>query len=325
MLKFGNKHWSVLLAILCALSLLAALVSCTQTETPATTDAPQTSGEPATVSVTSGEAQTTGTPDVTPSDATPTDPATGTGEQSGTGEPVEIFPIVFSETSVDVGASGVKAEGAVLTIDKPGSYEISGSTSNGRIIVAVEKTDLVDLILNNVSITNPTGPAIFCDSADKLYITAKAGTVNTVSDGKSYADKSDGAPNAAIYSDDDLTIRGEGTLNVLGKFKNGISSKNDIKIKGLTLNVTSYNTGVRGKGSVTVTSGVIVIDAGNDGIKSTEETKKDKGFVEVSGGTLTIIAGDDGIQAATTLTLSGGVVKITAEGKQLNEKKNKRE
>ena len=157
---------------------------------------------------------------------------------------------------------------------------------------------------------------IFCDSADKLIITVKKGSENTLCDGKNYS-VADG-PNAPLYSDDDLSIGGEGVLNIKAKYKNGISSKNDIKIKEVTLNVESYNTGIRGKTSVTISSGVITIDAGNDGIKSTEEVKEAKGFVEISGGTVKITAGDDGVQAAKSIILSGGVVSINSEGKKTN-------
>ena len=224
---------------------------------------------------------------------------------------------MLNEGGADVGTSGAVVENGIVSITKPGSYEISGTTSSGGIVVLVDKTEQVELVLNNVSITNPSGPAIYCDSADKLFITAKEGTVNTLKDGKNYPD-GDTGPNAALYSDDDLTIRGSGTLNVIGVFKNGISSKNDIKIHDLTLNVESVNTGIRGKYSVTVESGTLDIQAGNDGIKSTEEVKEGKGYVEVTGGTITIHAGDDGLQASVLLTVSGGKITVTAMGKVTN-------
>lgn len=225
--------------------------------------------------------------------------------------------IVLNEGGADVGTSGAVVENGIVSITKPGSYEISGTTSSGGIVVLVDKTEQVELVLNNVSITNPNGPAIYCDSADKLFITAKEGTVNTLKDGKNYPN-GDTGPNAALYCDDDLTIRGSGTLNVIGVFKNGISSKNDIKIHDLTLNVEAVNTGIRGKYSVTVESGTLDIQSGNDGIKSTEEVKEGKGYVEVTGGTITIHAGDDGLQASVLLTVSGGKITVTAMGKVTN-------
>ena len=298
----------VMIAVLCLAALL--LSSCEGTISTPSTEAGTTASTNTSAPVTDP---------VTPASPDTEDP-TGSAATPGTGEtpsaPAEVFEISLSDASIDVGSSGAVAEGSVLTISKAGSYRLTGTLSNGEVVVKVSKEEQVELILAGVNITNSTGPAIYCDSADKLYVTVEADTVNTLKDGKNYA-LPDG-PNAPLYSDDDLTIRGSGTLNVKGYFKNGISSKNDIKIKEVTLNVESYNTGVRGKGSVTVQSGVVEIIAGNDGIKSTDDTKADKGFVEISGGTVVITAGDDGIQAATVLTLSGGSVKITAEGKITN-------
>ena len=308
----------ILLAAVLTAAFCIGAASCSEnvqqpTQTGEKSDTPTASADPTPTPTPSADPTADTSGDQTAD--TPSGETGNTVTPSETGETV-VYDIVLKDNGADVGSSGAEVKDGVVMITKAGVYRLTGSTSSGEVIVKVDKTEIVELILAGVTIVNPSGPAIYCDSADKLYVTVTEGTNNTVSDGKGYP-SADG-PNAAIYSDDDLTIRGTGTLNVKGKYKNGISSKNDLKIKEVTLNVESYNTGIRGKGSVTMTSGVVTIDAGNDGIKSTEETKKDKGYVEITGGTLTITAGDDGIQAATTLTLSGGVVKITADGKKTN-------
>ncbi len=238
-------------------------------------------------------------------------------KNSAAPKPSESGTITFSASGVDVGNTGASFKDGVVSITKPGTYTLTGTAASCQVSVVVDKTEQVELILANVNITNPNGPAIYCDSADKLIITAKEGTTNTLKDGTAYTSGAEG-PNAALYCDDDLTLQGKGTLRVTGLYKNGISSKNDIKIKELTLFVDAYNTGIRGKYSVTVESGNIEITAGNDGIKSNETERADKGFVEISGGTLSITAGDDAIQAETTLTISAGSIKATAGGKITN-------
>ncbi|MBQ9468145.1 MAG: carbohydrate-binding domain-containing protein [Clostridia bacterium] len=308
-----KKHVLTAAALICVLATLS-LCSCTNAGTP-TTGSPTETAAPET---TASAINTSGTETAVPTEQStpvPTENTGAAGTETGTADAV-VYDIRLSDSGVDLGESGAALEGKVIKITKAGSYRFTGALSDGEIVVAVSKEETVDLILAGVSITNKDGPAIWCDSADKLYVTTEENTVNTLSDGKNYA-LPDG-PNATLYSDDDLTVRGTGTLTVMGRFKNGISSKNDIKIKELTLNVESYNTGVRGKGSVTVTSGNIEINAGNDGIKSTDDTTKGKGFVEITGGKIVITAGDDGIQAATVLTVSGGSVQINAEGKKVN-------
>lgn len=238
-------------------------------------------------------------------------------------EPASPVPsaggIVFSENGVDVGSTGASFKDGTLTISKAGSYELSGKSENCAIVVSVDKSEQVELVLAGLELTNPAGPAIYCDSADKLFLTVKEGTTNHIKDGTGYpASAETDGPNAAIYSDDDLTIRGTGSLKVTALYNNGISSKNDIKIKEVTLTVDAYNTGIRGKESVTVSSGKLTIKASNDAIKATEEVEEGKGFVTIEGGELTLTAGDDAMQAATVLTVSGGKISASAGGKLTN-------
>jgi hypothetical protein len=226
---------------------------------------------------------------------------------------------VFGADGVDVGSTGAAYADGVLTITKAGSYELSGKSDNCAIVVNVDKSEQVELILAGLELTNPAGPAIYCDSADKLFLTVKEGTTNHLKDGTGYpASAANDGPNATVYSDDDLTVRGSGTLKITAIYNNGISSKNDIKIKEVTLTVDAYNTGIRGKESVTVSSGKITVKASNDAIKSTEEVEAGKGFVTVEGGELVLTAGDDALQAATTLTVSGGKITASAGGKLTN-------
>ncbi|MBQ8235448.1 MAG: carbohydrate-binding domain-containing protein [Clostridia bacterium] len=246
------------------------------------------------------------------------DPSTGT-EESVSLPATEAGSIVFDGGNVNVGNTGAQFANGILTISKAGSYELSGKSESCGIVVAVDKSEQVELILAGVELTNPVGPVIYCDSADKLFLTVKEGTTNALKDGVDYpASAATDGPNAAVYSDDDLTIRGTGTLRITALYNNGISSKNDIKIKEVTLTVDAYNTAIRGKESVTVGSGNLTIKAGNDGIKATEEVDTAKGFVTIEGGTLNITAGDDALQASLVLNVTGGKITAAANGKLTN-------
>lgn len=234
----------------------------------------------------------------------------------------ESLLIKLNDANTDVGNSGAVYEDCVLRITKPGVYRLQGKLTDGQIYISVNKNnaETVELILDGCEITCKTSAAIYCDSADKLYITANGGTQNVLSDGLNYIYPAVGTdePNACIFSDDDITLRGEGTLTVNGNFNNGISSKNDIKIKDLTLTVNADNTGIRGKDSVEINSGNVTVIAGNDGIKSSQDAKTEKGYVEINGGTVRIDAADDAIQAYSKITVSAGKVTISAGGKSMN-------
>ena len=240
---------------------------------------------------------------------------------SGSVAPTESLPagnsvITLNNNDTDVGSSGATFKNGVLSIGKPGSYTLTGEL-NGCIVVSVDKTEQVELILSGVTIENTEGPAIYCDSADKMFVTVTEGPEKTLRDGKNYKDP-DG-PNATLYCDDDLTVRGTGSLKVVALYKNGISSKNDIKINDLKLSVEAFNTAIRGKYSVTIANATIDINCGNDGIKSTEIEREDKGFVSIESGKLKITAGDDAIQAETSITvLEGTEITANAVGKKTN-------
>ena len=50
-------------------------------------------------------------------------------------------------------------------------------------------------------------------------------------------------------------------------------------------------------------------------MKSSETANTQKGFIEVTAGTINITAGDDAFQAPRSITISGGSLTLSAEGK----------
>ena len=90
-----------------------------------------------------------------------------------------------------------------LTIAQSGTYHITGSLTNGNIIVKVPN-GVVKLILDNVTIANENGPAIACFEADDLVIELVGD--NALSDSETYSADYDEDVTAAIYSKGDLTF-----------------------------------------------------------------------------------------------------------------------
>ena len=205
---------------------------------------------------------------------------------------------------------GVTVSDGVITITKAGNYKLTG-TYEGQIKVEAADSDMVRLILNNATITNSTGAAINVVEADEVVIYTASGTTNTVSDGSSYSDTASGSPDAAIYSKSDLTLAGEGTLKVEGKYEEGIHTSDGLVIASGTLEVNAANTGIKGKDYVDILDGTITVTASQDGIKATNDTDGNRGWVRLSGGTVNISAGDDGFKAERVLEISGGTLNIT--------------
>ena len=219
-----------------------------------------------------------------------------------------------SEVTIDLSnptaTDGVTVSDGVITITKAGNYKLSG-TYEGQIKVEAADSDMVRLILDNVTITNSTGAAINVVEADEVVIYTASGSTNTVSDGSFYSDTASGSPDAAIYSKSDLTLAGEGTLKVEGKYEEGIHTTDGLVIASGTLEVTAANTGIKGKDYVDILDGTVTVTATKDGIKATNDTDGNRGWVRLSGGTVNISAGDDGFKAERVLEISGGTLNIT--------------
>ncbi|MBQ4345884.1 MAG: carbohydrate-binding domain-containing protein [Oscillospiraceae bacterium] len=215
---------------------------------------------------------------------------------------------------------GVSVSGQTATITKGGSYVLEGSLSDGQIIVALtDNTEKVHLICNGITIHSSSAP-IWVQQADKVIVTLAEGTVNTLTDGTDYAVESDTdtAPNACLYSKDDLTMNGSGTLIVNGNCNNGIQSADDLRIVGGMLTVNAVNHGIRGSDSVVIKDGCVTVTAQGDGIKSTTTDTEGKGFVDVEGGVISVTAAQDAVDAAVALVVSGGTLTLESGGGAAN-------
>lgn len=214
--------------------------------------------------------------------------------------------------SVSVSGSGVRVNRTTARIIAAGTYIISGTLENGRIVVDAGDDSVVRLILDGADITSLTNAPVYIISADKVIITLVDGSCNYLADGDSYTydDPGKNEPNAALFSKSDLTINGEGSLEVTASFNNGIQSKDSLVITGGNITVNAVNEGIKGKDNITIRSGSITIDAGGDGLQSTNDSVPEKGWIAIEGGTLNINAKKDGIQAETNVLISGGDISV---------------
>ncbi|MHA6523629.1 carbohydrate-binding domain-containing protein [Tessaracoccus sp. G1721] len=219
--------------------------------------------------------------------------------------------ITLSGSTATADGEGVTIDGNTVTITAGGTFVLTGSL-NGQVVVDSASDDEVKLVLSDAQITSDTGPAItFADAGEAVVVLAD-GTSNALTDAASYADTSEEAANAALYSKADLTIGGEGSLSVTGRSLDGIASADGLVIVGGDIQVTAADDGIRGKDHLAITGGTLTVEAGGDALKSTNDTEADSGFIDISGGTLTLAAGTDGFDAATDVIISGGTLTVDA-------------
>ncbi len=224
--------------------------------------------------------------------------------------------IVLAGDAISFEGDGATVDGSVVTITSAGTYSISGTLNDGQIIVDTQDEETVYLVLDGVDITCSTSAPIYVSNAEKTVITLADGTENTVTDGASYVldDAESDEPNAAVFSKDDLTINGGGSLTVNANYNNGITSKDDLKITGGIITVNAVNDGIKGRDSIAVLDGTITVNAGGDGLQSSNDEDAEKGTISIEDGTFEITAGLDGIQAETSLLIEGGELTIVTGG-----------
>ena len=227
--------------------------------------------------------------------------------------------ILFSDNESSVTGKGAAATGADVTITAAGTYLVKGSAPDATLTIDAAKTDKIQLVFDGVSISCTDGPAVYIKCADKVFITLADGSENFLSDGDSYEIVDDGSTlDAALFSKEDLTINGSGSLTVNGNYKHGIVSKDDLVITGGIITITSVKAGIDGKDCVKIGGGTIRITAGSDGIRSSNDEDTSRGYIYISGGTIDITAGNDGIQAETVLNITGGEFTIESGGGSAN-------
>lgn len=219
--------------------------------------------------------------------------------------------VVAIDVSNPTATDGVTVADGVITITKAGAYRLSGTLSDGQVVVNTEDGGTVHLILDNVSITNADGSALAVLQSKLTIVHLAAGSTNTLVDGKTYADTSDDAPSAALFSADDLTITGTGTLNVTGNHNDGIAGKDGVVISSGTVTVTAVDDGIRGKDYLVIKGGKVSVTSGGDSLKSDNDSDQSLGYVSITGGTVSLSSGDDGVDAWTAIGLSGGTTTVT--------------
>jgi hypothetical protein len=222
--------------------------------------------------------------------------------------------IALTGASAKVTGSGASVKGGVVTVTSPGVYVVSGTLSDGHILISATKNDEVRLILNGVNITNKTGAAIYADKAAKLTVTLADGSENFLTDGgQNYIVDAEEEPNAALFVKNDLVINGTGALTVNANYKNGIGAKDTLLIVGGDITVDAEKNALRGTDGVTVLGGTFNLTAGNDGLQ-TGTNEEGKGNILLEGGVFNIVSAFDGIQSDNALTVTGGEYNIKAGG-----------
>lgn len=216
--------------------------------------------------------------------------------------------LVTTETSSSLTGS--------ILIDAGGTYTIDEDI-NGSIVIDVSNDDTVELILDGCSVTSADSAAIYVKNAGEVIITTTEGSLNTLSNTTGFEADGDTNIDAVIFSKDDLTIGGSGTL-IIESADHGIVSKDDLLIEGSTITISASGDGCQANEELIINGGTIDITSCVEGLEGNTVTVND--------GEITIVSSDDAINASgesgdtmaadstCSINLNGGIITITTSG-----------
>ncbi|MEE0057893.1 MAG: carbohydrate-binding domain-containing protein [[Bacteroides] pectinophilus] len=233
-------------------------------------------------------------------------------DKSGEYDESSAVKITLNGSGAVVSGIGVNISGSTVTITSAGTYIISGSLSDGQIVIAASDSDKVQLVLNNAEINCNTSAAVYVKSADKVFVTLPAGTTNSLGGGTEYVQTDDNTVDGVIFSKSDLTLNGTGTLKIDADYRHGIVTKDTLCITGGTYVIDAVKACLAGKDGIKILDGSFTLTAGSKGLNSGNDDDAKEGSIYIAGGTFTIKSEDDSIHADGSCIIAGGTYTIAA-------------
>ena len=237
------------------------------------------------------------------------------GALAASGTPVYQSGDLFSDRDMEQTADTDEAvalavsDGEDIRITEAGVYVLSGTAADVTVTVAAPDDAKVQLVLQNLQLTNSDFPCIYVQSADKVFVTTAADSSLQVT-GTFRAD-GDVHTDGAVFSRSDLVLNGTAALTVTST-DNGVVCKDDMKITGGTYTVTAGSKALEANDSIRIMGGTLTLKAGTDGLHAENDEDDSKGYIYIGGGTITVTAGDDGIHATSVVQIDDGEIRITA-------------
>lgn len=221
-------------------------------------------------------------------------------------EESEAVKVTLNGTNIQADKEGCTFSGSTLTITGEGIYLLSGTLSEGQIIVDAGDNDKVQIVLNGAKLHCETSAVIYVKNADKVFLTLADGTENTLSGGAEYVQTDDNTVDGVIFSKDDLTVNGNGSLQIDAAYKHGIVSKNDLTVTGGNITVQAVGQCLSGKDCIKIADGTFTLSGQGKGLKSENTEETEKGNIYVAGGTFFIDTEDDAFHSSGSIVVDGG-------------------
>ena len=260
-------------------------------------------------------------------------------DKNGTWDTSRATQITLNGDEVSVFGGGAYAFDGNVMITGKGKYVISGTLADGSVIVDADSSAKIWIMLDGVDITCSTGACFDVEQADKVFLSLAEGSENRLTTLGFSAENLTTGMDGAVFSRDDLTINGTGSLTITAGEESGIVCNDELIFTGGTVTVDAAADALHVNDNLRIMEAKLNLKAGDDGISLTgleselywesgtlTATAAGDGInaennIRILDGSLTLDAGDDGISAGGvtgTLEISGGSVQITAADKGIS-------
>lgn len=232
-------------------------------------------------------------------------------DQDASYDTASATTIQFTDDAITCDDDQVSISDSTVTISSGGTYILSGSSAQAQIIIDTPDDDKVQLVLSDLTLSCETSAPIYVRNADKVFITLADGSDNALSTTGEFVQIDDNNIDAVIFSKEDLTLNGTGSLTITSAYGHGIVSKDDLVVTGGSYTMTCARHGLSGKDSVRILDGTFDLTTTKDGIHASNDDDETLGYIYIAGGDFTISSQDDGMHADSALYIEDGTIDIT--------------
>ncbi|MBO4539831.1 MAG: carbohydrate-binding domain-containing protein [Clostridia bacterium] len=210
--------------------------------------------------------------------------------------------------------------GNVIHIQKAGTYVLTGSLSDGQIVIGTD--DRAQLIFRDAHVHCSNRPAMEIYGTGKKILTMSDGTNNSLSDDN---DRADVTKDGVIRAAHAVTINGKGSLTIAAKFGSAVCA-DALKVLDCNFTVSEAKTNALRCGAFLYISGSTAsVCANGYSLWAADETIVNTSRLDLVGGvygrdvffdgsTIDLTSREDGVFATRLISARNTALSINAEG-----------
>ena len=215
--------------------------------------------------------------------------------------------IKLADQTATVTGQGASFSDQTLTISQAGTYVLTGSGKNIKLVVEAADTDQVHLVFQSLTLEGE-GTLLQVNKAQEVVISLVEGSQNALTESQASDDEE---VKATIHSQVPLTLNGTGNLTLTALTKNALEVEDDLKVLGGTYTVKAANHGFKAEGALDIEAATLTIEAGKDGLHAEHDETTERANISLNPTQLSIAATEDGVDAGNELTIKGGTITVS--------------